>query len=128
MGSSSAGPEFTLLLSAGGFDESAGYAKPDQLLAKSCTDPSQRGGLAHFRGRIPLKFGKSFFAELRPEDFEFIPLGQFVGGWHLDAMLSPWLCFEGHGFKSVDTLGFRWEEQIRLRLHSVISDLEALSP
>src|SRR6516165_426160 len=42
-GSNSARPEFTLLVSAGGLDESAGYAKPDQLLAKSCTDPSQKG-------------------------------------------------------------------------------------
>jgi len=38
-GSNSARPEFTLLPSTGGLDESAGCAKPDQLLAKSCTDP-----------------------------------------------------------------------------------------
>jgi hypothetical protein len=72
---------------------------------------------------------KSFFAESRPEDFEFIPLGQFVGGWHLVRHVVALALFRSHGFKSVDTLGFRWEEQIRLRLHSaVISDLEALSP
>jgi hypothetical protein len=42
-GSNSARPDFTLLPSTVGLDESAGYAKPDQLFAKSCTDPSQRG-------------------------------------------------------------------------------------
>ena len=39
-GSNSARPEFALLLSTGGLDGSARYAKLDQLLAKSCTDPS----------------------------------------------------------------------------------------
>jgi len=42
-GSTSAGPEVTLLLAAGGVDESAGYAGIRSAFAQSCTDPAQKG-------------------------------------------------------------------------------------
>jgi hypothetical protein len=41
--SETARPEVTLLLSIGGLDESAATLEPVQLLAQSCTDPSQKG-------------------------------------------------------------------------------------
>jgi hypothetical protein len=39
----SAIPEVMLLLSTGCLDQSAGTPEPVQLLAQSCTDPSQKG-------------------------------------------------------------------------------------
>jgi len=42
-GSTSVGPEVTLLLSAGGVDESAGYVEVCSALAQSRTDPARKG-------------------------------------------------------------------------------------
>src|SRR5882672_4491999 len=57
---------YTLLPSTGGLDESAGYAKPDQLLAKSCTDPSQS------------ETGLAQHDELRNQKLESTPLQRGV--------------------------------------------------
>src|SRR5712671_942036 len=45
-GSTSVGPEVTLLLSAGGVDESAGYPGIRPALVQSCTDRPRKAGLA----------------------------------------------------------------------------------